>query len=83
MKKMFKKIKLNRWLKKISKCPFEEIVDHIKRHAVDHITKEPFDDWIDSMDNLIGIYNFMKNRNSTKNRIDLLQRYKDKHNSNV
>ena len=77
---------LNEWLIKIAENgPHEEIVDHIRRYATDHIKREPFDDWIDSMLNMCVIYNIMNNREtkSLQNRLIRLQEYKEKHSSKI
>lgn len=79
-------IKLYDWLKEIAdKGSHEELIDNIYRHATEHIQHEPYCNWIDSMLNMCVIYNIMNNRmdESIKNRLDILEKYKKKHNSEI
>jgi hypothetical protein len=85
-KKKFIFANLNDWISAIVDVgPHEELIDHIKRHATQHISHEPFNDWVDSMINMLVMYNLKNNRcnESKDNRMLLLEKYRKKHNSNI
>jgi hypothetical protein len=84
---MKKKILLKSWLKNIANYRSEkEIINHICRHATEHIKNEGVNqDWVNSMLNLCFIYNLQNKKTYFKEEelINLLERFKKKHNSEV
>ena len=84
---MKKKNLLKSWLKKIANYRSEkEINNHIYKHATEHIKDKGIDqNWINSMLNLCFIYNLQKKKTYLKEEelINLLKRFKRKHNSKV